>query len=114
VRYARKSGEQHVVTITNNSQQPVLDLEVVSLGDPRPEIEWGSLFGSTGHCDVLPPNEQHHVRFEHFLHGYPVNFDADDPDPPIQKWVDASNVTITFSDVDGQCGNVPGRANQFG
>jgi hypothetical protein len=106
VGYGFGVGAQHV-TITNHSQQPVIDPFVVSLGDPRPGVRWGAQLADVVRpCNVLLPNKRRRVRFEHF-DDHEQAVPPIDPDnltnliSKIEKMVDEGDVTIMFFDVDG-------------
>jgi hypothetical protein len=104
VVYGLTVGTQRV-TITNHSQQPVLDPLVVSLGDPSPGVRWGAQLADVVRpCDVLLPNNRHRVHFQHF-DDHDQAVPLIDPDNPptskIEKLVDEGDVTIVFVDVDG-------------
>lgn len=95
------------VTITNHSEQAVLQPKIESMGAARPPVQWGwdqvRLVDDDGEeyglrrDDMLLPRMSTRVPFQHFdADGRPISLlDIFWPDP-IEKCVQVSDVKITF------------------
>ena len=97
------------VDITNYSDQPVHQPQIVSMGDPPPRVRLGGFerasdkssstaasSSTTEYAEVLPPGKTHRVLFDYLdADGQPTDGSA------VAKHVDAENVTIAFTDTSG-------------